>query len=78
VADDRLQVAIEIVAHGIVDRLAHNEMTQDDLRSDDYAEIGEHDWDRIWERIRNIPQRISPEEFEAAVEYLEGRAENDG
>lgn len=77
-ADDRLVEAIDIVARRAIWSLIDNELG--DLWGDEYADIGEHDWVRVEERIEAITDLLRPDptEFEAAYEFLEARAEDDG
>lgn len=74
--DDRLAVALDIVAERVAAHLADPELLGD-LWGDEYPEIGEHDWDRICERVRGlIPAGPSADAYAAAYEYLESRAES--
>lgn len=77
-ADDRLQVAVDIVARAVIDRVVSSELG--DQWADNYPEVGEHDWLLVQERVTNRLLALAPppEEFEAAYEYLEGRTENHG
>lgn len=74
-ADDRLNVAVETVAR----RAISNALSEYGRAPEweDYPEIGEHDWILVDEEIDRRRQRqdVTAEEFAAAYEYLEGRAE---
>lgn len=77
--DDRLAVAVavDIVAHRVLDHLVDADVVGD-LWGDEYPEIGEHDWDRVCKRVRAlIPSGPAAEEFAAAYEHLESRAEGE-
>jgi hypothetical protein len=81
VADDRLNEAIDIVARNVVHNiLVHDDNVLDEEWGDNYPEIGEHDWDRIKQRVREIGRNplINPyneETYAAAYEFLDARAD---
>jgi hypothetical protein len=73
VGDDRPQVAVDVVARHLLARAAADVAAEDwDL----VPEVGEHDWTAIGKRLQQLAPFPPATEFEAAYEYLEGRADD--
>lgn len=73
-ADDRLDVAVDVVARDLIAKVVR-EYGGDQW--DSYPEIGEHDWERIDKRALELAAQVDGEQYLAAYEFLESRANKD-
>ena len=76
-SDNRVAEAVDIVARGVIVRLA--EWGLGDAWGDHCPDIGEYDWERVDERIKTLLSQTRPDRdaFEAANQFLASRAENE-
>jgi hypothetical protein len=68
-ADNRLSEAIDIVARGALTKQAR------EAEWEDYPEIGENDWRAVCDRMDELANGPTGDEFEAAYQFLTERAE---
>jgi hypothetical protein len=70
------QVPIEIVAEEAIGRFLEDAAFAE---WEDFAEVGEYDWDRVLEVIKRKAKEIrpKPEIFQEAYEWLASRAEKE-
>lgn len=67
--------AIDVVARwALADLVAR----ADNLWSDYYPDIGEHDWERVDARMRDLAERPDQEVYDKAYALLAARCEHDG
>lgn len=74
-ADDKLAEAVDIVARHLIYAVLDHASEE----WENYPEIDENDWMAIEGRALNLASNMSPttEEFGAAYDYLERRAEHE-
>jgi hypothetical protein len=74
-ADDRLAVAVDIVAKRVIHTLLHTAEAEDQWEN--YPQVGLHDWQEVEARIARLADEINPDDetFKAAYEFLDARAD---
>lgn len=76
-ADDKATVAVDEVAKRVIHIILNAESVYEEWEN--HPEIGEHDWNAVVYRIRQLADDINPDDavYDAAYEFLKDRAEDE-
>jgi hypothetical protein len=66
--------AIDVIAREALSRFAAEAMPRDEWEN--FPEIGEHDWEKVAERVQQLAPSVPRDDYLAAYALLEGRAED--
>jgi hypothetical protein len=72
------QRAIDTVARRVLAQTVECALNRKDVDWGDYPEIGEDDWEKVCNRVRELAERgdVQDEHYQPAYRYLAGRADN--
>lgn len=69
--------AIVAVARRVLARAVERAMDMEYVDWADYPDIGENDWEKVWNEVRLLAEQadVSPEYYESAYQHLSTRAD---